>query len=324
MRWIFSRVAALLALVGALSAFAPAVPALAQASSTGTVVVTVRDAAGLPVPQAQVSVVNTLLGGQTGEDGTLTIRGVTAGQQMVRALRIGYAEQKGAVQVSAGQVATIELRLSTVAVSLSAVVSTATGPARRVELGNAIPTIDAVQETKLKPISNLQDLLNGRAPGVQLSSGTQAGTGARVRIRGSGSLNLSNDPIYVIDGVRMTSNNGSFAFFTGDAQTSRVVDINPEELGYHGHIHMLVGMNMTGTLTGVIVDWNTEPYGDFSVEPPAFGAQFKGKSIRDPFVAGKDVDIVSRATITVRAAARTIRESSRTVARALLTPDAVK
>lgn len=107
-----------------------------------------------------------------------------------------------------------------------------------------------------------------------------------------------------------------FAFWT--------VDINPEELGYHGHIHMLVGMNMAGTLTGVIVDWNTEPYGDFSVEPLVFGMQFKGKSIRDPFVVGKDVDIVSRATITMRAAARIIRESSRTVARALLTPEAVR
>ncbi len=101
-------------------------------------------------------------------------------------------------------------------------------------------------------------------------------------------------------------------------------DITPELLGYHGHIHMLIGMNMTGTLTGVIVDWNTEPYGDFSVEPLAFGAQFTGKSIRDAFAVGKDVDIVSRATITVRAAAQIIRESSRTVARALLTPGAVK
>ncbi|MHB1298547.1 MAG: TonB-dependent receptor domain-containing protein, partial [Gemmatimonadaceae bacterium] len=85
-------------------------------------------------------------------------------------------------------------------------------------------------ETKLKPVTNMQDLLNARAPGVQLSTGTQSGTGARVRIRGSGSLNLSNDPIYVIDGVRMTSNNGSFSFGTGDAQPSRVVDINPEEI----------------------------------------------------------------------------------------------
>ena len=107
-----------------------------------------------------------------------------------------------------------------------------------------------------------------------------------------------------------------FAFWT--------VDINPEELGYHGHIHMLVGMNTVGMLTGVIVDWNTEPYGDFSVEPPAFGAQFRGKSIRDPFIVGKDVDIVSRATITVRAAARIIRESSRTVARAVLNPADVR
>jgi transcriptional regulator of nitric oxide reductase len=107
-----------------------------------------------------------------------------------------------------------------------------------------------------------------------------------------------------------------FAFWT--------VDINPEELGYHGHIHMLVGMNTVGMLTGVIVDWNTEPYGDFSVEPPAFGAQFRGKSIRDPFIVGKDVDIVSRATITVRAAARTIRESSRIVARAVLNPAEVR
>jgi transcriptional regulator of nitric oxide reductase len=107
-----------------------------------------------------------------------------------------------------------------------------------------------------------------------------------------------------------------FAFWT--------VDINPEELGYHGHIHMLVGINTVGMLTGVIVDWNTEPYGDFSVEPPAFGAQFRGKSIRDPFIVGKDVDIVSRATITVRAAARTIRESSRIVARALLKPEDVR
>jgi TonB-linked SusC/RagA family outer membrane protein len=196
----------------------------------GTVSVLVRDAAGTPLSQVQVAIVNTLLGSQTGEDGRATIRGVPPGPQTVRALRIGYAEQKGSVTVAAGGVATIELTLQTVAVNLSAVVSTATGQARRVEVGNAIPTIDAAAETRLKPISNMQDLLNGRAPGVQLSTGTQAGTGARVRIRGAGSLNLSNDPIYVIDGVRMTSNNGSFAFFTGDAQPSRVVDINPEEI----------------------------------------------------------------------------------------------
>jgi transcriptional regulator of nitric oxide reductase len=103
-----------------------------------------------------------------------------------------------------------------------------------------------------------------------------------------------------------------FAFWT--------TDIVPEILGYHGHIHMLIGMDTTGRLTGVIMDLNTEPYGDFSIDRPEFASQFKGKSIRDPFLPGRDVDVVSRATITVRAAALTIRESARTVAGEVLKP----
>ncbi len=101
-------------------------------------------------------------------------------------------------------------------------------------------------------------------------------------------------------------------------------DLVPGELGYHGHIHMLIGMNTAGRLTGVIVDRNTEPYGDISINLPEFPLQFKGKSIRDRFEVGQDVDVVSRATISVRAAARIIRESARMVARAVLTPDAVR
>lgn len=98
------------------------------------------------------------------------------------------------------------------------------------------------------------------------------------------------------------------------------IDLVPGELGYHGHIHMLIGMDTSARLTGVIVDINTEPYGDISVERPEFAAQFKGKSIRDKFLVGEDVDVVSRATITVRAAAREIRESARMVARSVLIP----
>ncbi len=107
-----------------------------------------------------------------------------------------------------------------------------------------------------------------------------------------------------------------FAFWT--------IDIVPGELGYHGHIHMLIGMDTRGRIAGVITDINTEPYGDISVNLPEFPRQFKGKSIRDKFVPGEDLDAMSRATITVRAAAREIRESSRIVARALLTPADVR
>ena len=76
-------------------------------------------------------------------------------------------------------------------------------------------------------------------------------------------------------------------------------DLVPQEHGYHGPIHLLVGMDMTGVLTGVVVTYDSEPYGYFSVEPPKFAAQFKGKSIRDPFWVGGDVDAVSRASISI-------------------------
>lgn len=101
-------------------------------------------------------------------------------------------------------------------------------------------------------------------------------------------------------------------------------DLVPNEYAYHGHIHMLVGMDMTGILTGVLVNFNSEPYGYFSVEPAHFAAQFKGKSIRAPFRVGDDVDAVTRATISISSATRAIRDSSRTMARAFLDPASVK
>ena len=95
-------------------------------------------------------------------------------------------------------------------------------------------------------------------------------------------------------------------------------DLVPQEHGYHGPIHILVGMTMVGTLTGVVVDYDSEPYGYFSVELPAFAAQFTNKNVRDPFLPGVDIDAVSRASISINSAARAIRDSSRMVARALL------
>jgi len=82
--------------------------------------------------------------------------------------------------------------------------------------------------------------------------------------------------------------------------------------------------DVSGVLTGVIVDYDSEPYGYFSVEPKEFAVQFTNKSIRDPFRVGGDVDAVSRASLSINSAARAIRDSSRMMARALLTPDAVK
>jgi transcriptional regulator of nitric oxide reductase len=115
--------------------------------------------------------------------------------------------------------------------------------------------------------------------------------------------------------------------YTGPANARTVAgyvfwttELEPLERGYDGPIKMLVGMDTNGKLTGVLVVEHHEPYGYFSVEPPDFAQQFVGKDIRDPFKVGSDVHAVSRASITINSSSRAIRNSSRRVARALLTP----
>ena len=88
-------------------------------------------------------------------------------------------------------------------------------------------------------------------------------------------------------------------------------ELEPLERGYDGPIKMLVGLDTRGILRGIIVTEHHEPYGDFSVDPPRFAAQFKNKDIRDPFRVGMDIDAISRATISVTSASRAVRNSSR-------------
>jgi NosR/NirI family nitrous oxide reductase transcriptional regulator len=113
------------------------------------------------------------------------------------------------------------------------------------------------------------------------------------------------------DGARTVA---GYAFWT--------TELEPLERGYDGPIKLLVGMDTKGMLTGIVVVQHNEPYGNFSIEPPRFAAQFRGKSIRDQFRVGVDIDAVSRATITVTSATRAVRNSARRVARQLLTPPA--
>ena len=97
-------------------------------------------------------------------------------------------------------------------------------------------------------------------------------------------------------------------------------ELEPLERGYDGPIKMLVGMDTSAHLTGVLVTDHHEPYGYFSVDPPEFAQQFKGKDIRDPFKVGADVAAVSRASISINSSSRAIRNGARRLARTLLTP----
>jgi transcriptional regulator of nitric oxide reductase len=101
-----------------------------------------------------------------------------------------------------------------------------------------------------------------------------------------------------------------FAFWTTELQ--------PFERGYDGPIKILVGLDTAARLTGLIVVDHHEPYGYFSVDLPGFAEQFRGKSIRDPFRLGSDIDAVSRATLTVGSSTRAVRDSARRIAEKLL------
>jgi len=95
-------------------------------------------------------------------------------------------------------------------------------------------------------------------------------------------------------------------------------ELQPLERGYDGPIKILVGLDTNAKLMGVLVTEQHEPYGYFSVEPPKFARQFRGKDIRDPFRVGADIDAVSRASISITSATRAIRNSARLAARNLL------
>ena len=201
----------------------------AAASITGRV--TVRGSTE-PLPDSRVIVVGTSIFTLTNAEGRYTLRGVPAGNVEVRVLRVGYVEQKRPVAVTVGQTATLDFELDRTLVVLQEVVTTATGQQRRSELGNSIATIDVTKKVQESPIKNMGDLLVAKAPGVQVMPSNMTGGGSRVRVRGTSSLSLTNDPIYVIDGVRLTSQagNAAIAIGVGGTAPSRVNDISPEDI----------------------------------------------------------------------------------------------
>jgi TonB-linked SusC/RagA family outer membrane protein len=220
---------AVLWLAVAAATFAPMRVATAQGRA-GTVTGRVTEEGGVPIEGVRVQVVGTTLGTQTNQDGQYTLRGVPSGTQRFRFARIGFSETMQIVNVPDDGSATADVTMRAVGITLSPVVTTATGEQRRVEVGNAIAQVDAAKLTETRPINTLSDLLTARTAGVQVIPPNSTGAGARVRIRGTSSLSLSNDPIYIIDGIRMQSSTNSTSTSIGGTTPSRAQDLNPDEI----------------------------------------------------------------------------------------------
>jgi TonB-linked SusC/RagA family outer membrane protein len=201
-----------------------------MAMAQGTITGTITAASGGPIQDARVLVIGTSLYTVTGPDGRYTIRRVPAGNVDVRVLRVGYTELKKPATVADGQTVTMDFVMTPTVVQLQEVVTTATGQQRKVELGNAVDQVPVAVNVQVAPIRNMADVLNARVPGVLVQSGGQTGSGQRIRIRGVSSVSLDNDPIYIIDGIRMTANNSSASFGNGGSNFSRLGDIDPQTI----------------------------------------------------------------------------------------------
>jgi TonB-linked SusC/RagA family outer membrane protein len=186
-----------------------------------------------PISEAQVVIVGTVRGARTGEDGQYRFTGVAPGAYQVRALRIGYQAMTQTVRVSPNETATADFVLPTSAIKLDEVLVSATGESqRRRETGNSTATI-TVDSSVLAVAPTFSDILSSRSAGVTVQQSTgQTGGGSRIRIRGSNSVSLSNDPLIIMDGVRLQSTSNSLTpnIYVGGQQPSRFNDINPEDI----------------------------------------------------------------------------------------------
>jgi TonB-dependent starch-binding outer membrane protein SusC len=210
-----------LVLAGSLGAQAP----------TGTISGKVIDAATkLPISDVRVVIVGTQFAAPTNKDGEYRLVNVRTGAVTVGALRIGYKSVQNTATVVAGQTVTVNFEMATSAINLSEVVVTGTaGNQERKAQSALVASVSAGDIIKDAPVTSVANLLQSRVPGVSLSSqsGTK-GTANQIRIRGASSINLSNQPLIFVDGVRI--NEG----FVGSGQSGqafdRLNDFNPEEI----------------------------------------------------------------------------------------------
>jgi TonB-linked SusC/RagA family outer membrane protein len=225
------------ALTAALAAVALALPSIAAAQA-GAITGSVTDeAGGAALEAARVVLSGTNRIEATNREGRFTFRDVAPGTYQLRVLRVGYRPAAQSATVAEGQTVTLDFAMTAAPVQLDEVVSTATGEQRKLEIGNAVATIDAARIAEQAPITEFTNLISGRAAGVQVlkSSGT-TGTGTRIRIRGSNSLSLSNEPLYYLDGVRLESGSTSSTLDIGGfgsglgAGPSRINDIDPDDI----------------------------------------------------------------------------------------------
>lgn len=161
---------------------------------------TVTDSLGAPIPNASIVVKGGKGGTQTSASGSFSVR-VPSNATSLTISSVGFGSAN--VAITNGP---LNVTLKPVNTSLSEVVVIAYGTRRKGDLTGAVTSISA-KDFQKGNIASSEQLLQGKVAGLQITSGGgSAGGGSRIRIRGGASLNASNDPLIVIDGVPVEGN----------------------------------------------------------------------------------------------------------------------
>jgi TonB-linked SusC/RagA family outer membrane protein len=173
----------------------------------GAVVGRVTDSlSGQGIAEAVVAVEGTALSARSAADGSYRIANVPAGSYTLKVLRIGYRAVRKPVTVLSDQEVSVDFAVSPQATQLEEVVAIGYGATERRELTGAVSSVTADQVTST-PVTSLDQALLGRAAGVEVvTESGQPGAGVMVRVRGGNSISAGNDPLYVVDGVPVTTN----------------------------------------------------------------------------------------------------------------------
>ena len=166
----------------------------AQQRVTGKVI----DETGMEVIGASVFIQNTTIGTITDYEGNYAFSAPDSLQDANLVVSfIGYATQI----IPMGGKTRIDVSLELDNKQLEEVIVVGYSTQTKSDVTGALASVKG-KDLNALPVAGIDQALQGRAPGVNISQVTGApGEGVSVRIRGIGSLNSSNDPLYVVDGV---------------------------------------------------------------------------------------------------------------------------
>lgn len=185
--------------------------------------ITVQDD-GTPLPFVTIMVKGTKYGSTSDEKGSFKIK-VPSREATLIIRHVGYKEH----EVVVGDQTIINISLASASTTMNEIVVTGYGQQTRKTLTSAITSVSS-KEIENIPSPSTDQLLQGRASGVQVNSNTGApGGGVFVRIRGTSSINASSDPLYVVDGIPIQSNSLA-TLGLGGSVTSPIADINPADI----------------------------------------------------------------------------------------------